>query len=90
MIRRSLAAIPRGVGRHVVVGRREGILDSGFDHAGFPELSLEIHFGGVDIDDLLAMNVYTERVDAAESLVVVRLLKIDGRVVIAVVVDIHC
>ena len=89
MIRGSHAAIPRRVGRHVVVGRRERILDSGFDHAGLPELGLEIHFGGVDIDNLLALDINPERIDTTERLVVVRLLEIDGRVIIAVVVDIH-
>ena len=88
MIRGSHAAIPCRVGRHVVVGRRERILDSGFDHAGLPELGLKIHFGGVDIDNLLALDINPERIDTTERLVVVRLLKIDGRVIIAVVVDI--
>ena len=89
MIRGSRGTVSRRIGRHVVVCRRERILDTGFDHAGLPELGLKIHFGGVDIDNLFAVNINPERVDTAQRLVVVRLLKVDRRVIIAVVVDIH-
>ena len=89
MIRRSCSAVSRRISRHVVVGRRERILDAGFNHAGFPELGLKIQFSAIDIDDLPALDINPERVDAAESLVVVRLLEIDRTVIITVIVDIN-
>ena len=78
----QMDAIENRVGGHIVVGGREGIFDAALNHAGLPELGLEIHLAAIDVHLLFAVDIQSLILHADE----IRFLEVMSGCFIAVVV----
>ena len=78
-------AVADRIGKHVVVCRRQCIFDTAFDHTRLPELGLEIQLGTIYVCHLVGVDVQPESVDPD----IVRLLKVMGGSLVAVIVHVN-